>query len=84
MSSEEPSYPAIVNATAILLKERNREMSGVQSIVSYLMYACHSEKQVLYMVGTYFYGLINKHTDFQSASTQILSLLGRWGLSDML
>ena len=41
-------YPAIVTATAILLKERNREMSGVQSIVSCLMYACHSEKQVLY------------------------------------
>ncbi len=47
-------YPAIVTATAILLKERNREMSGVQSIVSCLMYACHSEKQVLYMVVTYF------------------------------
>ena len=40
-------YPAIVTATAILLKERNREMGGVQSIVSCLMYACHSEKQVL-------------------------------------
>ena len=39
-------HPAIVTAIAVLLKERNREMSGVQSINSCLMYACHCEKQV--------------------------------------
>ena len=39
-------YPAIVTAVAVLLKGRNREMCGVQSIVSCLMYACHCEKQV--------------------------------------
>ena len=39
-------HPAIVTAIAVLLKERNREMSGVQSINSCLIYACHCEKQV--------------------------------------
>ena len=40
-------HPGICAAVGILLKERNREMSGPQSIVSMLMYLCHSEKQVI-------------------------------------
>ncbi len=39
-------YPGICMAAAVLLKERNREMCGVQSLVSLLMYSCHCEKQV--------------------------------------
>ena len=40
-------YPGICSAVAILLKERNREMCGLQSLVSLVMYSCHAEKQVL-------------------------------------
>ncbi len=36
----------ICSAAAILLKERNREMCGLQSLVSLLIYSCHAEKQV--------------------------------------
>ena len=39
-------YPGICSAVAVLLKERNREMCGLQSLVSLLMYFCHAEKQV--------------------------------------
>lgn len=39
-------YPGVCVAVAVLLKERSREMSGLQSLVSALLYACHSEKQV--------------------------------------
>lgn len=39
-------YPGVCTAVAILLKERNKNMSGLQSLVSALMYACHCEKQV--------------------------------------
>lgn len=39
-------YPSIVMATAILLKERNKEMCGVQSLISLLLFASHADKQV--------------------------------------
>lgn len=39
-------YPGICSAIASLLKERNRKMCGIQSLVSLLMYSCHAEKQV--------------------------------------
>lgn len=39
-------YPGVSAAVAILLKERNREMCSIQSLVSVLMYSCHCEKQV--------------------------------------
>lgn len=39
-------YPGIGTAAAVLLKERNCHMSGLQSLVSMLMYSCHCEKQV--------------------------------------
>ena len=39
-------FPGICFAAAILLKERNREMCGLQSMVSLVMYNCHCEKQV--------------------------------------
>lgn len=39
-------YPGIVTAAAVLLKQRNREMCGIPSIVSLMMYAGHCEKQV--------------------------------------
>lgn len=38
--------PGICSAVAVLMKERNREMCGLQSVISLLMYACHCEKQV--------------------------------------
>lgn len=39
-------FPGLCTAIAVLLKERNREMCGIQSLVSALMYSCHCEKQV--------------------------------------
>lgn len=38
--------PGICTAVAVLLKERNREMCGIQSLLSLIMYSCHCEKQV--------------------------------------
>ena len=43
---ESSHHPGICMAIAILLKERNREMCGVQSLVSVLMYNSHVQKQV--------------------------------------
>ena len=40
-------YPGICAAVAVMLKERNKEMCGIQSMLSLLMYSCHCEKQVL-------------------------------------
>ena len=42
-------------AAAAVLKERNQEMCGVQSLTSSLLYSCHCEKQVLsdYHTGGY-------------------------------
>ena len=39
-------YPGICTAIAIILKERCRDMCGLQSLVSLLLYSCHCEKQV--------------------------------------
>lgn len=39
-------YPGICMTAAVLLKERNREMCGVQSLVSLLLYSSHIDKQV--------------------------------------
>ena len=39
-------YRGICAAIAVLLKERSREMCGLQSLVSVLMYSVHCEKQV--------------------------------------
>lgn len=39
-------HPGICTAVSIILKERNREMCGLQSLLSLLMYSCHCEKQV--------------------------------------
>jgi hypothetical protein len=39
-------YPSICMATAILLKERNREMCGIQSLISTLLYNSHADKHV--------------------------------------
>ena len=38
--------PGICPAVAVILKERNREMCGLQSLISLLMYSSHCEKQV--------------------------------------
>ena len=40
-------YPGICAAVAVMLKERNKEMCAIQSMLSLLMYSCHCEKQVL-------------------------------------
>ena len=37
--------PGICCAAADLLKERNREMCGLQSLVSLLMFSCHAKKR---------------------------------------
>ena len=40
-------YPAICMATCIILKERNREMCGIKSLVSLLLFTSRVQKQVL-------------------------------------
>ena len=39
-------YPGICMAMAVLLKERNREICGVQSVLSLLLFFSHAEKKV--------------------------------------
>ena len=39
-------YPGICMTAAVLLKERNREMCGIQSLISLLLYTFHVDKQV--------------------------------------
>ena len=39
-------HPGICMTMAVLLKERNREMCGVQSLISLILYSSHAEKQV--------------------------------------
>lgn len=38
--------PGICMAAAVILKERNREMNGVQSLLSLLLFTSHVNKQV--------------------------------------
>ena len=40
-------YPGIVMSAAIILKERNREMTGIQSLTSLILFNSRVEKQVL-------------------------------------
>lgn len=42
----ETHSPGICMAAAVILKERNREMCGLQSFHSLLMYSCHCEKKM--------------------------------------
>ena len=60
-------YPGICAVAALLLKERNREMCGLQSLVSVMMYLCHCEKQVCISihVRTYIHFKL-KHVGLQS------------------
>ena len=44
-------FPGICSSIAILLKERNREMCGLQSLISLLMFSCHCEKHVCFAIG---------------------------------
>ena len=39
-------HPGLCMTVAVLLKERNREMCGVQSIISLILYSSHVDKQV--------------------------------------
>ena len=39
-------YPGICMAMSVLLKERNREICGVQSVLSLLLFFSHAEKKV--------------------------------------
>ena len=42
----ESQYPGLCTAVAILLKEHNREMSGIQSYVSSVLFSKHIHKKV--------------------------------------
>ena len=42
----EKHYPGICMATAILLKERNREMTGIQAFLSLVLFSSRVEKKV--------------------------------------
>ena len=39
-------HPGLCMAVSILLKERNREMCGLQSVISLLLFSSHVDKQV--------------------------------------
>ena len=39
-------YPGICMAMEVLLKDRNREICGVQSVLSLLLFFSHAEKKV--------------------------------------
>lgn len=39
-------YPGIIMSVAVILKERNREMVGIQSLISLLLFNSRVEKQV--------------------------------------
>ena len=55
-------HPAICMAAAVILKEQNREMCGIQSVLSLLMYSCSCENQVtgvntvftMYLINTFY------------------------------
>ena len=40
-------YPGLCMTVGVLLKERNREMCGVQSLISLILYSSHVDKQVI-------------------------------------
>lgn len=44
-------YPGICMSASIILKERNCEICGLQSVLSLLLYSCHSEKKVTIIYG---------------------------------
>lgn len=48
-------HPSLCMAAAILLKERSREMCGLQSIISLLLYSSHVDKQVSNVPITIYY-----------------------------
>ena len=60
--SDSAHYPGICTAASVILKERNREMCGIQSVVSLLLFSSHANKQVkfytvipnVHMHATYF------------------------------
>ena len=39
-------FPGICMAIAVLLKERNREVCGIQTLISLILFSSHAEKQV--------------------------------------
>ena len=39
-------HPGICTATAILLKERNKNMTGIQTVISQILFASNVRKQV--------------------------------------
>lgn len=44
----EAHHPGICMAAAVILKERTQRMTGVQSVMSFLLFASHVDKQVNY------------------------------------
>jgi hypothetical protein len=43
-------FPGICTAVAVLLKERNREMVGLQTFLSLVLFTSHVQKQVCYCI----------------------------------
>lgn len=54
-SRSDPSLPGIGLAAAVLLKQRNKELNLVQSIVAVMLYAGHSAKKVCFYILCYLY-----------------------------
>ena len=46
--SGDSHFPGVCMAIAMILKERNREICGIQSLISLLLYQSHTQKQVNY------------------------------------
>ena len=45
--SGDSHFPGVCMTIAVLLKERNREICGIQSLISLLLYQSHTQKQVI-------------------------------------
>lgn len=51
------NYPGICMVSAVLLKEKNREMCGFQSLISVPLYATHAEKEVTSMLTKFIWAI---------------------------
>ena len=57
----EAHYPGVCAAVAVLLKERCKDVDGIQSLVSLMMYDCHCEKQACHS-NTFYNGTYKRNT----------------------
>ena len=76
-------YPSICMAISVLLKECNREMTGVQFIMSLMLFSSHAEKKIAIMSSNFImqqynisvYGRLN-HVNVCVSYSAVLKLVG--------